>query len=347
MKKLTVLALTALIIFSSLTGCAKPAPADFLIDSKNYFEIGVPCNSNVWFQAPWYRISGHEYIADQPMASQTYIVGQDAELTGMNVDQLQGASITVTERNLKDQINTYYYRDIFLELNHLRGTKPARNQEGNLRLRDIANVWYALHGYAQKAKVLSFNLGFHGVITKDVQIDSIRIDSIQYQAAFDSFHITPLAIPKNQTDDIYELLDSGSFGGVNLYSTMSQAGYGSLEGVAKAAIRDIQVEGVNDSCVVLDKTNYSDFVEYTDSFFEQTINGRDAGPFAKGDEIHLEYDYVYLGTAPEEFKQYDSAIACLRYIVTLEDGTELNSYVYPTSLRAPEYALAHLLLNDS
>lgn len=347
MKKLVVLALAAVVIISLLIGCVKPAPADFLIDSKNYFEIGVPYNSKVWFQAPWYRISGREYMTDHSMDFQTYTVGQDAELTGMNVDQLQGATITVSERNLKDQVNAYYYRDIFLVLNHLRGTKPARNRQGNLRLQDIANVWYALTGYVQKAKVLSFNLGFHGEITKEVQIDSIRIASIQYQATFDSFHITPLAIPENRTGDIYEQLDSGSFGGVSLYSSMSQAGYCLIEGTAKTAIRDIRVEGVNDSCVVLDKTNYSDFKKYSDNFFEQTINGRNAGPFAKGDEIYLEYDYVYLRKTPEEFKHYDSAIACLRYIFTLDDGTELNGYSYQSSVIAPEYALVHLLWNES
>jgi len=347
MKKLVVLALAAVVIISLLIGCVKPAPADFLIDSKNYFEIGVPYNSKVWFQAPWYRISGREYMTDHSMDFQTYTVGQDAELTGMNVDQLQGATITVSERNLKDQVNAYYYRDIFLVLNHLRGTKPARNRQGNLRLQDIANVWYALTGYVQKAKVLSFNLGFHGEITKEVQIDSIRIASIQYQATFDSFHITPLAIPENRTGDIYEQLDSGSFGGVSLYSSMSQAGYCLIEGTAKTAIRDIRVEGVNDSCVVLDKTNYSDFKKYSDNFFEQTINGRNAGPFAKGDEIYLEYDYVYLRKTPEEFKHYDSAIACLRYIFTLDDGTELNGYSYQSSVIAPEYALVHLLCNES
>jgi hypothetical protein len=347
MKKRTVLILAVLMILSSLIGCAKPAPKDFLIDSKNYFEIGVPYNSKVWFQAPWYRVSTQDYLEDSGFNARMFTVGQDAELIGTNVDQLNGATITVSERNLKDQINAYYYRDVFLELNHLQGTKPTRNQEGNLRLQDIAKVWYALNGCAQKAKVLSFNLGFYGEITKDVQIDSIRINSIHYQAAFQSFHITSLAIPDNQSGLIYEQLDSGSFGGVNLYSSMSQAGYCFLEGVAKAAIRDIQVEGINDSCIVLDKTNYSDFVKYSDNFFEQTINGRDSGPFAKGDEINLKYDYVYLGKAPEEFKQYDSAIASLRYIVTLEDGTELNSYTYQSSVRAPEYVLVRLLLNNS
>lgn len=347
MKKLAVLALALVVIFSSITGCGKPAPADFLIDSKNYFEIGVPAGSKVFFQALWYRISGHEYMTEHSMDFQTYTVGQDAELTGRNVDQLQGATISVSEQNLKDQINSYYYRDILLELNHLQGTNPARNQEGNLRFQDIAKVWYALNGYVQKAKVLSFNLGFYGEITKEIQIDSIRIDSIHYQATFDSFHITPLAIPENRTGDIYDQLDSGSFGGVLLYSSMSQAGYCFIEGVAKTAIRDIRVEGVNDSCVVLDETNYSDFKEYSDYFFEQTTNGRYAGPFAKGDEINLEYDYVCLGKTAEEFKQYDSAIACLRYIFTLDDGTELNGYSYQSSVIAPEYALVHLLWNES
>jgi len=347
MKKLVVLALAAVVIISLLTGCVKPAPADFLIDSKNYFEIGVPYNSKVWFQAPWYRISGREYMTDHSMDFQTYTVGQDAELTGMNVDQLQGATITVSERNLKDQVNAYYYRDIFLVLNHLQGTKPARNRQGNLRLQDIASVWYTLNGYVQEAKVLSFNLSFYGEITKEVQIDSIRIASIQYQAAFDSFRITPLAIPKNQSEEVYEKYISDGGGGTLVGPSMLQFGYCFVEGTAKSAIRNIRVEAANDTCIVLDKTNYREFATYYDSFSEQTINGRDTGSFAKGDEIYLEYDYVFLGKTPEEFEEYDAAIACLRYVFTQEDGTELNNYIYQTSIRAPEYALVHLLLNES
>ena len=52
MKKRTVLILAMLVLLSSLAGCGKPVSKDFRIDSKNYFEIGVPSGSKVFFQAP-------------------------------------------------------------------------------------------------------------------------------------------------------------------------------------------------------------------------------------------------------------------------------------------------------
>lgn len=347
MKKLAVLALAALIIFSSLAGCAKAAPADFLIDSKNYFEIGVPYNSKVWFQAPWYRISGHAYITDQSMINHTYTVGEDAELMGVNVDQLQGASISVHEYDLNEYASAGYYKNIALQFYLLQGVTPERNLAGDVRSRDVAKVRNALKGYVANAKILSCNLSFDGAITKDIQIDSLRIASLGYEVSFDSFHITPLAIPEDRTDTIYSDYVSGGWGGTLAGPSMSQSGYCFVEGTAKTAIRDIRVEAVNDSCIIVSKDNYTDYTAYCDSFSEYTVNGQKTGPFKKNDQIYLEYDYLYLGKTPEEFKQYDSMVACLRYIVTLEDGTELNSYVYQTTIRDPEYGLVHLLLNES
>ncbi|MEN6637456.1 MAG: hypothetical protein ABFC56_16525 [Clostridiaceae bacterium] len=347
MKKLTVLAFTALIIFSSLIGCAKPAPTDFLIDSKNYFEIGVPYNSNVWFQAPWYRISTHDYDADKTLSTMTFTLGEDVEVFGINTDQLLGAEVYITQSNLADMINKDYYKTMYREACYRQGVTPDFNSAGEVRSKDANRVRRALREYVSTAKVLSFNMVFDGAITKDVQIDSLRIASIGYSVSFDSFHITPLAIPADRTDTIYSEYVSGGWGGTLIGPSMSQSGYCFVEGTAKTDIRDIRVESVNDSCIVVNKNNYSNYTAYSDSFSEYTINGQRTGPFSKNEDIYLEYDYLYLAKSLEEFKQYDSAVACLRYIVSLEDGTELNSYVYQTSIRAPEYGLVHLLLNES
>ena len=347
MKKLAVLAMVTLAILSSLTGCAKPASADFLIDSKNYFEIGVPNGSEVLFQAPWYRISTQDYMDDPDIISKDFTVGQDAELIGTNVDQLNGARISVDEKDLSEYVGTGYYKNIALQFYLLQGVTPERNLAGDVRSRDVAKVRNALKGYVANAKILSFNLSFDGEITKEVRVDSIEIPSIHYQAAFDSFHVTPLAIPEDRTDTIYSEYVSGGWGGTLVGPSMSQSGYCFVEGTAKTDIRDIHVEAVNDSCIIVNKDNYTDYTAYSDGFSEYTVNGQKTGPFNKNDQIYLEYDYLYLGKTPEEFKQYDSLVACLRYIVTLEDGTELNSYTYQTSIREPEYALVHLLLNES
>lgn len=347
MKKLVVLALALLVIFSSLAGCAKPAPANFLIDSKNYFEIGVPYNSKVWFHATWYRLSAQEYIDDPDFDASVYIVGQDAELSGINTDQLKGATIFVQEHDLHEYVYDEYFRNIFRAFCDLQGVTPELNPFGGLRMRDVAKVRNALKGYVTNGKILSCYFAFDGAITKDIQIDTLRIASINYEVSFDKFCITPLAIPGNQSEEVYEKYITDVGGGTLVGPSMSQFGYCFVEGTAKSAIRNIRVEAANDSCIVLDKTNYREFAAYYDSFSEQTTNGRDTGSFAKGDEIYLEYDYVFLGKTPEEFKQYDSMVACLRYIVTLEDGTELNSYSYQSSVRAPEYGLVRLLLNES
>lgn len=347
MKKHVVFALAALTVLLMLTGCAKPAPKEFLIDSKNYFEIGVPSGSKVFFQAPWYRVSTQDYLEDSGSNAREFTVGQDAELSGVNVDQLNGAHITVRENDLSECVNTDYYKNIALQSFLLQGITPERNLAGDVRSRDVAKVRNALKGYVAHGKILSLNLSFYGEITKDVQIDSISINSIYYHASFDSFHITPLAIPDNQSDVIYEKYITGGDGGLLSGPSMSQSGYCLVEGAAQSAIRNIRVEAVNDSCVVLDQTNYREFAAYCDTFSESTMNGQKAGPFRNGDAINLEFAYLYLGKTPEEFKQYDSAIACLRYIYTLEDGTELNSYIYQTSLLEPEYVLVRLLLNDS
>jgi len=347
MKKLAVLALAVLAIFSSLAGCAKPAPTYFLIDSRNYFEIGVPTGSKVFFQAPWFRVSTQDYLKDNDFNAIQFTVGQDAELFGINTDQLDGATIYVREQELKECVSAEYYRNVFLQMNQLQGTTPERNLAGDIRARDIANVRNALRGYVADAKILSLNFAFSGEITKEVQIDSIRINAIQYQTAFDSFHITPLAIPENQSEEVYSKYITGGWGGMLSGPFMSQFGYCLVEGTAEAAIRSIRVESVNDSCIVVDETNYNEYAAYCGDYNESTMNTQRTGPFGIGDAIYLEFAYLYLGKTPEQFERYDTAVASLRYIYTLEDGTELNSYIYQTSIRAPEYGLVHLLLNES
>ena len=347
MKKHVVFALAALFILSSLTGCAKPAPADFLIDSKNYFEIGVPSGSNVFFQAEWSRVSTHDYVKDPNFNAWLYTVGQEAELTGVNIDQLEGATIYIREHELSEYAHGEYYRNIFRELSDLQGKTPEKNLMGDLRMRDVAKVRNALKGYVANGKILVCNFAFDGVITEDVRIDTLKIASIDYEVAFDSFHITPLAIPKDQTEEVFGTYIEHGWSGALEDSVMSQLDYCAIKGTAKSFIREIRLEAVNDSCIVLDDTNYKEYAEFCGDYNDSTMNSKRTGPFGNGDQIYIEFAYLNFGKAREEFEKYDAMVSCLRYVITLEDGTELNSYTYRSSARAPQYELIHLLLNDS
>jgi len=347
MKKLAVLALALLIIFSSLAGCAKPAPVDFQIDSKNYFEIDVPSGSKVLLQADWYRVSTQDYVQDPKFNAWLYTVGEEAELTGMNTDQLEGATIYFKEHELSEYAHGEYYRNIFRQLSDLQGKTPEKNLFGDLRMRDVAKVRNALKGYVANAKVLLCYFTFDGAITKDIRIDTIKIASIDYEVAFDKFHITPHAIPEDRTEEIFgthiEYGSSWAFGD----SAMSQLDYCAIKGSAKSNIQDIRLEAVNDSCVVVDDTNYQEYAEYCGDYNANTMESRRTGSFGNGFQFYIEFAYLNFGKAREEFEKYDAMVSCLRYVITLEDGTELNSYFYHSSARAPQYELIHLLLNES
>ncbi len=347
MKKLAVLALAVLVIFSSLTGCAKPAPVEFQIDSKNYFEIGVPSGSNVFFQAEWYRVSTHDYVQDPHFNAWLYTVGQEAELTGVNTDQLEGATIYIREYELSEYAHGEYYRNIFRQLSDLQGTTPEKNFFGDLRMRDVAKVRNALKGYVANGKILFCNFAFDGTITKDVRIDTLKIASIDYEVAFDSFHITPLAIPKDQTEAVFGTYIKYGWGGALGDSGMSQLDYCAIKGITKSFIHEIRLEAVNDSCIVLDDSNYKEYAAFCGDYNDSTMDSRRTGPFGNDEQFYIEFAYLNFGKAREEFEKYDAMVSCLRYVIALEDGTELNSYLYQSSIRAPEYKLVTLLLNES
>ena len=286
-------------------------------------------------------------MEDTGFNARTFTVGQDAELSGVNVDQLNGATIYIREHELSEYAHGEYYRNIFRRLSDLQGETPEKNLFGDLRLRDVANVRNALKGYVANGKILYCNFAFDGTITKDVRIDTLKIASIDYEVAFDSFHITPLAIPKDQTEEVFGAYIKHGRGGALGDSVMSQLDYCAIKGTAQSAIREIRLEAVNDSCIVLDDSNYKEYAEFCGDYDPGTMDSKRTGPFGIDDQFYIEFAYLNFGKAREEFEKYDAMVSCLRYVITLEDGTELNSYIYQTSIRAPEYALVHLLLNKS
>jgi len=66
--------LIAVILVCSISGCSEET-ADFSIDSKTFYDITVPRNTDIFFQLSWYRISSKE-IWDG-IQNTKFVVGQN------------------------------------------------------------------------------------------------------------------------------------------------------------------------------------------------------------------------------------------------------------------------------
>lgn len=347
MKRLKLIIIVSFICLSLFNvGCATSYNEDYSIDAKPYFNIEVPKDSKIFFQLPWYRVSAVDYTKNGKLKD-NYIVGDNVKLRGQNVDQLNGAKIYIVQSNLKDNISDNYYKSLLLEEDYMfdTGNYKVVNDEFVYPNQDEINEAKRIMGpYVATAKILSFNLVFYDIITEPVRVDSMSIDSLGYNFNFDTFNINPTHLPADQSEEINDIITEFNAGGLLAGPSLTTDGYYFIQGTANTEIKEITNKSLNSTCEVVNEENVSDYEDFEKQngilFIDQKTTDLE-----KGDEINLEFNYMYEGIDTKEFRKYDSAVASIANIITLDDGTQYYNYIYQPSLRSAEYNLVHLLHN--
>jgi hypothetical protein len=344
MKKKILLIVIVLMSLFSFNGCAANIN-DFVVNAKTYFDIGVPNNSKIFFQAPWFRISATDYNKSNLLAG-TFTVGDNVKLSGENVSQLDGAKINLTQFDLKDIGNSEYYKALLMEEDYMFNTNKYRIIDNQFVYPDedeIKQTERLLEPYVTTAKILACNFVFYGSIDKPIRVDSIEISSLNFKFDFNTFKITPYDLPEDQTIEVNSVIDSYNGGGLLAGPSLSEAGYYFIEGKAKENIKEITNMSLINSCQVVNKDNHGEYEEYENKHNTSLYIEQKTTNFQKGDEINIEFNYLFEGIDPEEFKKYDSTMASIANVFILDDGSKLYNYIYQPSMRSAEYGLVHIL----
>lgn len=334
----------ALLIFASilLCSCADRTHLQINYDAKTYFDISVPENSKISFQLVWYRLSTLDY-AENNQIDGLFTVGKDIELYGQNTDQLNGAAVSISQNELNDLIDESYYKNILMEEDYIYETGKYGDRGGKFASPNESEINQAkklLKPYIEKAKVLNFNLTFTGIISEEINIEKIEVKSISYMNSFDTFIIRPLDLPEDNTSRIFSVFEPTSIGGILIGPSLSNCGYYFLEGTAQSVIKEIKSVSLNDICQMINMDNYKEYERLCEAKFDTEQKKTN---FSAEDKISIEFDYAFDNFDNSRFKTYDVAVASIAAIFDSYNDENLYSYLYQTTMRAPEYGLVHIL----
>jgi hypothetical protein len=341
MKRIiAALIILILLLLCSCTPEDKPFSPAIHLDSRVFFNLAVPLNTDISFQLVWYRIRSK--ITDDLEDAQ-WTVGNEAELQGENTDQMDGATVTVTRRNLQDLVDESYYQTILMEENYVYGTHQLNDEKQRPVMPSHAAIQLAqqlLKNYIENGEVLIFSLSFDGFISCEVNVDRIEIKAIQYTVLFDHFKIAPAARQPSSMiipDRIFHPAASGS---ILVGPSLSKCGYCFIEGEALQDIKEIRILSLNDACTIVSRDNYLEYERLCETKFDITQKMTD---FQADSPISIECDYVMNNDGETPIKMFDVAVASLATEFILPNDQQVYSYLYQTSMRAPEYALVHVL----
>ncbi len=329
-------------LFIVISGCSTNNE-NCVIDSKTCLNISVPKGLEATFQVHWYRLSEDNYNVNNEF-NHDFIVGDNVELIGENVEQLKGASIMLSQTNLSDMISDEYYTTLLLEEDHTydgNKYKLINNEFIYPSDEEIKKTRELLAPYISSTKIIQCSLYFNGTINDRVTVRNIEISDIGFSFDFDTFNISPSDLPSDQTGEIIRLMDFSSYGALLSGPSMSEIGYYFVEGSALDDIKEISLLSLNEYCTVVTNKNHGDYESYERQNDTTLYREQKTTNFIAGDKISIEFDFLFDGV--KDIKKYDSTIACFANVFTKSDGTKLYSYVYETSMRDPQYALVHLL----
>jgi len=145
MKKLVFIVLVIFVNCFGIYGCGSfnilqekdSLKESVCVDSKvNYIYTIPSCNGkyNVAFQAPFFRVySGKDVYSEYLESQSEYIIGEEVILYGENVDEMDGAIVSVTQYPLSDYADDEFYNktleDYYIE--------KYRDSEDDGKIRDI------------------------------------------------------------------------------------------------------------------------------------------------------------------------------------------------------------------
>ncbi|HAL73802.1 MAG TPA: hypothetical protein DCM45_01765 [Clostridiales bacterium] len=339
--------IAALFILHSmlLCGCLiteKPFLHPINIDARVTFNLAVPYNQDSSIQLNWYRITSIDTDLNELENSQGF-VGNQVKLHGEHVNQLNGASVTITKQKLSELVNETFYRTILLEEKYIYGVNQndsANQAYSNPSVSELKTVKKILSEYVKDCYVLNFNFSYSGRISENIRIEGIEIEQIDYACQFNQFNIISTHLPAFSTKKLEDVFEASNLGGTLLGPSLSNCGFYFVEGKAKQRIKEIKCISLTDVCQIIGKDNYQEYEKMCESKFNVKQKLTD---FVDGEMINIEFDYVFDNFDNTKFKTFDVSIASLATVFVLPDNQQVYSFLYQTSMRSPEYSLVHVL----
>ncbi len=265
----------------------------------------------------------------------TYTVGEDAELTGDNVELLNGATINISQYDMSELVDEYYYyrlADAYYQ-GYMGGNEPV-NSEVQDKITDIVSK------YVDKAKVVSVNFVVDSCFDRDVKVESLYIPELDFEFLMDNLRIETVEIPNDvKVSYIDEVVDSASWGGMFADSHIAKYNFYPIMGTVVANIGKISVESANTCCEVITAENHKRY-EQTDVLYAPIYTKQKESDYKKDSTIELEYYYAF---ADKLVENSDTTIASLIVKTELSDGGQIWCFVYPQSIIQGEFLLLDIV----
>lgn len=302
-KKISFFMLTAVVL---LVGCSTGVHNDSemvekysCINSVVEYSIKAPKSTEqnkyeIFFNAPFYRVClGDDKDIELLTERDSYEIGEEVQLTGENVEMLNGTDVTIHAARLKECSN-YNVPGVIV---------PNVNDE-----------------YI----VIGVNLNFNGCIYDNVEIKSLEIPSLEFQFDFKNFSISTFDFAEGDIEDADNaVIDySSGNGGIFANAALSDIGYVEIEGNVREDIESINIKSLDDAVTVITADNYSMYTELMDTYgilYEKHPEG-----YEKGSAISERYSYV----CNDAGEHADAKMSNILISYKLKDGTVFNKFVY-------------------
>ena len=291
-RRMISLLLCMIVCAGILTGCDKdPGVIETEYDLKTNIVYYAPVKDgkgieDYGFEATFYKFYlGDPVYADRMDGNVFYYAGEDAILTGTNVDALDGASIELHYYNYRDTWDSREdYRKMreenFYEMYKDTYSSKAELDEAVKKATDLAMEYYP------KAQSVMVNLVFKGPLAKDVKIEKIEVPSIDFAIEIDSFEVKTFELPENVVP---------CFNGVGekLPVTLKEYGVGGTPYYAEGYNAPVMLSEESDVTrgVANREITRIEAVSLTDFLH---VEGKNSNThFLKGEEFLLKFDYGF------------------------------------------------------
>lgn len=342
MKKIFAIMLICMSML--LAGC-KGSNADndkeIVINSRVNCTITVPKSDEnrkmeVFWQASFYQTYVNKEMYQALDGRElTYTVGDNAELTGDNVELLNGASVYITQCDMKELIYDNYYNDLantYYQI-YMGGNEPV-DSELQEEITDIASK------YVDKAKVVVANLVVSGCFDKDVKVEELYIPELGFTFPMDNLSIETIEIPDDvEVSYIDDVIELNSGGGMFADSHIAKYNFYPIDGTALADISKISVESANTCCEVINAENHKKY-EQADALSMPIYTKQKETDYKKDSAINLEYYYAF---ADKLVENSDTTMASLIVKTEQADGRQVWSFEYQPSVIRGEFLLLDIV----
>ncbi len=305
------------------------------VDSVEDYVVTVPQSTEdeeymVQFECNFYRLyTGTDVYASQLPESGYYVVGEDAYLSGTNVEELDGAWIFVSELDLSDCSDYDSYCD---EATNMVWNKLSQTTVLDLDYDTVEKkVKKYVSSYWKKTHILCMSLLVVDTISTDISVTELTIPELDLTYSFDRMEIQVVEVPENVVVDEGDHIAYTSGDGVFAYYFVGRVGYLWIEGEATSNLYQLSAESLNEICEVVTTDNQSQYSEYD-------VYGESPKDYLIGDTLDAEFAYVF-AKSTTELLDVDTQMASLLLRAQLEDGQEMWSFHYISSILDGDYLL--------